>query len=72
MPNEIVPTILGDEGDPEAWKKAFSARPEGLDLIISNSNLHWVNDLEGSLQAFRDSLKPDGVFLASAFGGDSL
>jgi NADH dehydrogenase [ubiquinone] 1 alpha subcomplex assembly factor 5 len=41
-------------------------------MIVSNSCLHWVNDLEGTLRAYRESLIPDGVFLGSSFGGDSL
>ncbi len=43
-----------------------------FDLIISNLALHWVNDLPGALVQIRRSLKPDGLFLASLFGGDTL
>jgi len=39
---------------------------------VSNCNLHFFNDLEGSLSAYRETLIPDGVFIASAFGGDTL
>lgn len=38
-------------------------KPESLDLIISNHNLHWVNDLQIALLRFLDSLKPDGAFI---------
>ena len=34
--------------------------------------MHWVNDLEGTLKGFRESLEPDGVFLGSIMGGDTL
>jgi SAM-dependent methyltransferase len=70
MPNEIVPVVLGDDSDPKAWIDKFEK--ESLDLIVSNCSLQFVNDLEGSLSAYRDTLIPDGVFLASAFGGDTL
>ena len=70
MPNEIVPVVLGDDSDPKAWLDKFPK--ESLDLIVSNCSLQFVNDLEGSLSAYRDTLIPDGVFLASAFGGDTL
>ena len=41
-------------------------------LVLSNLSLHWVNDLPGALVQIRQSLKPDGFFLASAFGGRTL
>ena len=34
--------------------------------------LHWINDLESTFGAFRDTLQPDGVFMASCYGGDTL
>ena len=43
-----------------------------LDLIISNLNLHSVNDLPGALIQMRRALKPDGLFLAAMFGGETL
>lgn len=43
-----------------------------MDLVVSNLSLHWVNDLLGCFKAIHKSLKPDGVFLGSIFGGDTL
>ena len=43
-----------------------------LDLVVSNLALHWVNDLPGCLSQIRRALKPDGLFLASLFGGETL
>ncbi|ALC41936.1 CG8067 [Drosophila busckii] len=43
-----------------------------LDLVISSLSLHWVNDLPGCFAKIMRSLKPDGVFIASLFGGDTL
>lgn len=43
-----------------------------FDLILSNLSLHWVNDLPGALVQVRRALKPDGMFLAAALGGDTL
>jgi NADH dehydrogenase [ubiquinone] 1 alpha subcomplex assembly factor 5 len=45
---------------------------ESLELILSNLSLHWVNDLPGTLMQIRQSLKPDGLFLAATFGGKTL
>ncbi len=46
--------------------------PETFDLVVSCLNLHWVNDLPGALIQIRQSLKPDGLFLAALFGGETL
>ncbi|XP_017473488.1 PREDICTED: NADH dehydrogenase [ubiquinone] 1 alpha subcomplex assembly factor 5 [Rhagoletis zephyria] len=43
-----------------------------LDLVISSLSLHWVNDLPGCFSKIIRSLQPDGVFIASLFGGDTL
>lgn len=43
-----------------------------LDMVISNLSLHWVNNLPGCFKGIINGLKPDGVFLASIFGGDTL
>lgn len=45
---------------------------ESFDLIVSTLALHWVNDLPGALIQMRRALKPDGLMLASFFGGDTL
>jgi len=45
---------------------------ESFDLIISNLSLHWVNNLPGTLSQVKRLLKPDGAFIASMFGGDTL
>lgn len=47
-------------------------RAESLDLITSALSLHWVNDLPGSLVQIRHALRPDGLFLAALFGGETL
>ncbi len=46
--------------------------PESLDLIVSGLSLHLVNDLPGVLAQMRRALKPDGLLLASFFGGETL
>lgn len=46
---------------------------EGVaDLILSPLSLHWVNDLPGALVQCNRSLQPDGLFLGSMLGGDTL
>ena len=43
-----------------------------FDLVMSNLTLHWVNDLPGALVQVCRALKPDGLFLASMLGGETL
>jgi SAM-dependent methyltransferase len=43
-----------------------------LDLIVSGLSLQAVNDLPGVLLQVCRALKPDGLFLAALFGGDTL
>lgn len=45
---------------------------ETFDLIVSPLALHSVNDLPGALIQLRLALKPDGLMLASLFGGETL
>lgn len=56
------------EIDPEHLPYA----PRAFDLIVSPLVLHWVNDLPGALIQLRLALKPDGLLLASLFGGETL
>ena len=43
-----------------------------LDLVASALSLHLVNDLPGALIQIRRMLRPDGLFLATLPGGDTL
>lgn len=56
----------------QADEEFLPIRPQSLDLAISCLALHWVNDLPGALSQIRHSLKPDGLFVAALFGGDTL
>ncbi len=46
--------------------------PHTFDLVLCPLNLHWVNDLPGTLAQIRTILKPDGLFLANMLGGETL
>lgn len=43
-----------------------------FDVIVSALRLHSVNDLPGALVQMRAALRPDGVMIASMFGGQTL
>jgi len=53
-------------------EEALPIAPGSLDLAVSTLSLHWVNDLPGSLLQVRQSLRPDGLFIGTLFGGDTL
>ena len=46
--------------------------PGSLDLVLSNLNLLWINDLPGALIHIRQAMMPDGLFLCSIFGSETL
>jgi SAM-dependent methyltransferase len=58
-------TVAADE-------EALPFRDASLDLVVSVLALHSVNDLPGVLIQIRRVLKPDGLFVAALFGGDTL
>ncbi|MGH1375772.1 MAG: methyltransferase domain-containing protein [Alphaproteobacteria bacterium] len=56
----------------QASEEFLPIAPRSCDLILSNLNLHSVNDLPGSLLQIRQALKNDGLFMASMLGGETL
>ena len=70
---------IGALTETDAASGAVQLDPEHLpfaqasfNLIASPLALHWANDLPGALIQMRQALKPDGLMLASLFGGDTL
>ena len=59
------PFVVADE-------EALPFRDASLDLVVSGLALHNANDLPGVLAQIRRVLKPDGLFLAALFGGETL
>lgn len=57
--------VVGDE-------EVLPFAAESFDLVVSLLSLHAVNDLPGALVQIRRVLKPDGLFLAVLFGGETL
>ena len=63
--SSLGPVLAADE-------EALPFADASFDLVLSNLSLHWINDLPGALIQIRRALKPDGLFLASVFGGETL
>lgn len=53
-------------------EEAFPFAAESLDCIISIFALQGVNDLPGALAQMRRALRPDGLFIAAFFAGETL
>jgi SAM-dependent methyltransferase len=64
---DVIEVSLADV-DPEHLPYAAGA----FDLIAAPLALTWVSDLPGALVQLRLGLKPDGLLLASLFGGETL
>ena len=47
-------------------------RPGAHDLVIHAMALHWADDPVGQLIQCRHALRPDGLLLATTFGGQTL
>lgn len=65
LPNKNIDIIGFVDSD-------FDYSAESFDCILMAPCLHLVNDVPGFLMMARAMLKPDGVFLCSFFGGQSL
>jgi len=58
--------------DAVADPEAIPLRDQSADLIVSALALQTVNDLPGIFAQARRALRPDGLFLATLLGGETL
>lgn len=69
---------------PEVWEgrlqdarivpddEVLSLDPGAHDLVLHALAMHWADDPVGQLIQSRRALKPDGLFMGTAFGGETL
>jgi SAM-dependent methyltransferase len=75
---DSVGTVIGADIIPRgkpfvvADEEALPFGDASIDLVVSGLALQFVNDLPGVLLQIRRALKPDGLFLAALFGGETL
>jgi NADH dehydrogenase [ubiquinone] 1 alpha subcomplex assembly factor 5 len=72
LTSNICAELLPDSNAMIADEENLPFKENQFDLIVSVLNLHLVNDLPGCLIRLRQSLKPNGVLIASMFGGGNL
>lgn len=65
-------TVSRYVADEEKFDHACLAEPNSYDAVVSNLSLHWINDLPATLQNINRILKPDGLFMGTLIGGDTL
>lgn len=64
QPGEIE-TMVVDEAE-------WPFEEDSLCLIMNNLTLHWQNNIEASFAGFHKSLRPNGAYIGSMLGGDTL
>lgn len=69
---ERVSTILGSSDAPLVDPEMLVLPRTGYDLIVTLFDLQVTNDVPGFLSRIRAYLRPDGLMIAAALGGDSL
>ncbi|WP_373236582.1 SAM-dependent methyltransferase [Cohaesibacter celericrescens] len=67
-PSFLSNSATGVLFDPEC----LPLKAQCLNLLVSPLFLQWVNDLPGTLIQIRQSLAPDGLFLATLLGRETL
>lgn len=66
------PAIGALEVAPLAEAEALPFEAGSLDLGVVGLGLHWADDPVGLLVQMRRALRPDGLLLATGFGGETL
>jgi SAM-dependent methyltransferase len=64
--------LIAPEGGIAFDEERLPFGPQSLELYVSALSLHAVNDLPGALAQIRRALKPQGLFMAALFGGQTL
>ncbi|MDF1726802.1 MAG: methyltransferase domain-containing protein [Sulfitobacter sp.] len=84
MVNKPFPDQAIVTGHPDIWRTRFpqatlvpdtdtlALQENSQDLIVHAMSLHWADDPVGQMIQCRRALRPDGLFLAVSYGGQTL
>lgn len=61
---KVHPLILDEE--------MFPFKSESLDMVVSNMNMHYVNDLSVGFSRILDSLRSDGTHIGITFSDEII
>lgn len=64
--------LVRQVADEEEFDNEYLKESNQYDAVISNLCLHWINDLPSILTNLNRILKPDGFFMGTIYGGDTL
>ncbi len=56
----------------QADLESLPLAPAGVEMVFANLSLQWCNDLEAAFHDLRRVLKPEGLFIFSTLGPDTL
>jgi len=70
--DELARPFVALDPDVVVDEEVLPFAPDSFATVLSAMSLHWVNDLPGLLVQLRQCLAPDGLFLASFPGGETL
>lgn len=74
-PKKIITTeVLNYDGNNQVINddEFLPFKSESFDLVVSNLNFHFINNIPAFLLQVKDILKPNGIFIASFFGEENL
>lgn len=69
---DILPELVASSNMIVDEENELPFPDQSFDLVLSSLCLHWVNDLPSTLLQIKRVLRPDGAFIASMLGGDTL
>lgn len=69
---ELATSVLPSKGIQHLSVEQFNPKHDQYDLIVSLMDLQTTNDVPGLLSQIRKHLKPDGLFMGAALGGETL
>ncbi len=82
--NRTFNSVAVVTGFPNPWRKilpdaviipdedVLELESGAYDLVVHGLSLHWANDPVGQIVQCHRALRPDGLFLAAMFGGQTL
>lgn len=72
FPGKVIRHLVEDEEVAIQQENDELLATDQYDAVVSNLSLHWINDLPQTLANINRVLKPDGFFMGTIIGGDTL